>query len=771
MTRQRKIVQPNFCAVCAAVILYSVIVTGCSSVSYLAPGEKLYTGAEVTIVEQDETGDSDILEDQLNQLIKPEPNTNFLGVFRYKLWLYNIGIFKESLGEPPVLLRSVAAERIAARMRTVAENNGYFWSDVGYAVQEDEHTADIRYTVALRTPYSLGTVTVKGNGPDCIDTIRSSMEESLLIPGEQYSLDNLRRERERIDAVLKDKGYFYFSPDFIQFQADSAAGNATIDIVLQIKKDIPPEATRAYSIGRIYIYSGYSLNRDSTRVPIDSAEQTDGYYFIDLDREFDPDVITRSVFFRTGSVYGRADHERTLNRLMNLGVFKYVNIAFINADSAGSARLDPHIYLTPLLMKSIRLELQAVSKSNNLVGPVLEVGYRDKNLFGGAELLKLSLESGFEIPLSTGHSGGNSYLIGMRAELDLPKFVTPFDLGKSASLFVPKTRIILGGMILHRLQYYQMLSVDASFGYTWKPTLSTEHNFNPLSASFAHLTQTTDIFNDLLNANPLLRKSFEEQFIIGENYSFTYNDQFEKEKKNHVYFKGSIDLSGNLIYLAQSAVAGRASTFDAPYRIFGLAYSQFSKIDIDLRYYYNTVEQTSSLAGRFIAGIGVAYGNSSTMPYGKQFFIGGSNSVRAFVLRGLGPGSYDLPDSIRDRSFIDQAGDIKLEASIEYRFPIVSIFNGALFVDAGNIWLLRDDPSRPGGMFTGTTFLDEVAVGTGVGVRCDLSFFILRLDIAIPLRVPSLPLNDRWVISKIDFGDPSWRGNNLSFNIAIGYPF
>jgi len=190
-----------------------------------------------------------------------------------------------------------------------------------------------------------------------------------------------------------------------------------------------------------------------------------------------------------------------------------------------------------------------------------------------------------------------------------------------------------------------------------------------------------------------------------------------------------------------------------------------------VRKYYNSIDQAVSFASRFIAGIGVPHGNSATMPYVKQFTIGGSNSVRAFSPRGLGPGSYKTPDSLAANTFIDQAGDIKLEVNTEYRFPIVSILKGALFIDAGNIWLLREDPSRAGSTFSGKTFLDEVAVGTGFGLRLDLSFFILRFDLAFPLRVPSLPGNERWVIKKINFGDPSWRKNNLVLNIAIGYPY
>jgi outer membrane protein assembly factor BamA len=707
----------------------------------------------------------------LDLLAKPPPNGKLLGLFRLKLWLYNIGIFKESLGEPPVLLHSVVPDRVAARMRTLLEGKGYFQPDVRYTVREKESTADIQYNIAVQSPYRNNGITVKGGNTTLVEAIRSTMGETLLAAGAQYDIVKLKQERERIDAALKEKGYFYFSPDFIVFQADSTAGIKTVDLSLQVKRDIPVEATRVYTIGNITIYSGYSLNRDSVTMPVGDSVSVDGCYYIDLDKKFQPDVIVRSIFFRKGAVYSRKNHDLTLNRLMNLGVFKFVNIRFVEADSAGIPRLEPHIYLTPLSMKNIRFELQGVSQSNNLVGPVFNSSFRNRNLFGGAELFTLSFEAGLEMPIGGGQSGGNSYEIGTRGELELPKFVTPFRLENVSSLFVPKTRIVLGLSLLNRLQYYQLFSVDASFGYNWKESISKEHNFNPLSITFAHLTNTTQKFDDLLSTNPFLKKSFEEQFIIGQNYSFTYNDQLEKDHKNHLYFKGNIDLSGNLLQLVQALFIKHKATPDTPYEIFGTTYSEYYKFDIDLRHYYNTIDQTASLASRLILGIGVPYGNSATMPYVKQFYIGGSNSVRAFTAGGLGPGSYKIPDSIAAKSFIDQAGDIKLEANTEYRFPIISIVRGALFVDAGNIWLLREDPARPGSQFSGKTFLDEIAVGTGFGLRLDLSFFILRFDLAFPLRIPYLPQGERWVTNKIDFGSPSWWKNNLVLNIAIGYPY
>ncbi len=744
---------------------------GCSSGGYLAPGEKLYTGAALHIDVKGDIPDESDVSDRLKKLIVPLPNTKFLGLVRMKLWLYNIGLFKESMGEPPVLLQSVRPDRVAARMRTLLENKGFFQAAVSYAVLEEETAAEVLYNVTIDPPYTINSISAIGDSTAVMDSIRATMGETVLKPGDAYDLSKLEQERIRIDAALKDKGFFYFSPDFIVFQADSSLGARKVDLSLRLKKRIPAESTRIYSIGNVSIYSGYVLNRDSVNVSVGDTVMVNGFTYIDLDRLFEPEAIVKSVFFTRGAPYSRHAHDQTLGRLMNLGVFKYVNIRVAGVDSAASPLLNVDIYLTPLPIKTIRLELQGVSKSNDLAGPVFVSSFRNRNLFRGAELFTLTFDAGFETTVRGGASGGNSYEFGSRAEITLPRFLLPFGLDRGSSQFVPKTHVVLGLTWMHRIRYYQMLSLDAAFGYIWKESLNKEHSFNPLSLTFAHLTNTTEEFKGLLTSNALLRKSFEEQFIIGQTYTFTYTDQLEKDLKNHLYFKGTVDLSGSLVHFVQSLFRKDTGTPEHPYTLFGTAYSEYSRFDIDIRQYYNTNSQTSSVASRFIAGIGIAHGNSSTMPYVKQFYIGGSNSVRAFDARALGPGSYKTPDSLAARSFVDEAGDIKLEANIEYRFPIAGVFHGALFLDAGNIWLRKDDASRPGGTFSGSTFLDEIAVGTGFGVRLDLSFFILRFDLAFPLRIPYLQSGERWVVNTIDFGSPSWRKNNLVLNIAIGYPY
>jgi hemolysin activation/secretion protein len=322
-----------------------------------------------------------------------------------------------------------------------------------------------------------------------------------------------------------------------------------------------------------------------------------------------------------------------------------------------------------------------------------------------------------------------------------------------------------------------MNSFNSSAGYTWRETTVADHQLNVININFLQLNNTTPAFDSLLRKNPFFGRSFEEQFIIGSNYTYTFNSQLREEdpvwrsrrrRRHHFFFRGNVDVSGNLMHLIQSVINEEGNTEEEPYTIFGTPYSQYSRFETDFRYYYKPSEN-NTLATRLLFGIGIPYGNSTTLPYVRQFFIGGPNSIRAFRARSVGPGSY-RPEQV-GFFFFDQVGDILLEANVEYRFPLVSVVKGALFVDAGNIWLLKPY-DRPQGLFKFDTFLQQIAVGTGIGLRIDVSFFVLRFDLGIPLRYPYTDdemtqdqnLQGEWLFDKF-----KWR--NSVFNIAIGYPF
>lgn len=753
----------------APFLLAAALLMGCSNTAYLPEGEMLYLGSNLTIESEGDVPNEGGVEDDLELTMKPEPNDKLFGLFRFKLWLYNMGL--ETLGEPPVLFSAVSPDITAAAMRNILINWGFFDGEVSYAVDKAEKTAEVDYMVRVKPPHTIRYVTVAGDSSMLMQRIHYSMTESELAPGEPYSLAQLKAERDRIDGVLKDEGYFYFGPDYLIFEVDSTVGNRQVDLTLKLKDQVPPEAKKVYVMNDVTVFAGYSLDRDSAMVNADTT-RIDSYNYIDADKRFDPRVILGSVYLKPGEIYARRNHNLTLSRLMNLGVFKFVNVRFkdVTPPGAQTGSLNCTVYLTPVLMKTIRLELQAVSKSNNLAGPVFESSFRNRNFLSGAEIFILKLNGSFEIPVSGKQSGLNSYEVGASTELQVPKFITPFPV-HTASGFVPKTRFMIGVDLLSRIQYFNLTSLNFTFGYQWKESLTKSHELNPLSMTISHLSRTTEKFDKLISNNPILRRSFEEQFILGPNYAFTYNDQLIAEKKNHVYFNGTIDLSGNLLYLMGKMFGKGTPTEESPFRVFGVPFSQYSRFAVDLRHYLNSADNTTTLASRIVGGIGVPYGNSTSLPYFKQFFIGGTNSIRAFDARQLGPGSYKTPDSLAENAFVDQSGDIKFEMNMEYRFPIVSILKGALFVDAGNIWLLHDDPQKPGGTFHLSSFLDQLAVGSGFGLRLDISFVVLRFDLAWPLRKPYLAESNRWVIDQIRFWNPDWRKDNLVLNIAIGYPY
>jgi hemolysin activation/secretion protein len=333
-----------------------------------------------------------------------------------------------------------------------------------------------------------------------------------------------------------------------------------------------------------------------------------------------------------------------------------------------------------------------------------------------------------------------------------------------------------------RINYFQMNSFNVSYGYQWRETTTKSHEFFPIEMNYVKVSKITPEFQDILDQNPTLENSFQDQFIPGMRYSFTLNTQLKEqdipsygEKKiatSNFYFRGNATASGNLINLVAKNTA--SSDEQRPYQIFGLPYSQFLLGDVDFRYFWQ-MDRRNRLVSRIAFGAGYAYGNSTTLPYIKQFASGGSSSIRAFPARSFGPGTYNVYDdpNYNDTYYVDQRGDIKVEGNVEFRYDIFKMVKGALFVDAGNIWLWKKDENdeRGGVEFDANTFLKELAVGTGMGIRFDFNFFILRFDLGIPIRKPYLPEGERWVFDQIDFGSKAWRRENLVLNIAIGYPF
>jgi len=751
---------------------------GCSTVKYLKPGEQLYTGARITVQSKDRVNKKAIIK-EMETVLRPKPNQTVLG-FRLKLWLYDISgenpkrlrkWIRKNLGEKPVLYDPLRPGIVTDLMVNRLNNLGYFDGAAKYKVSSKKHTASVSYTVIVTKPYTIDSVSFP-RGRDTIHaTLKRAQKKTLIKKGMQYDLELLKAERARVDAYMKNHGFYYFNPDYFIFKVDSSLGNKTVYVKLTLKQDIPPKAKAQYFINNVYIDPDYKL-KDSSRAAIpDTVQLNGGYYYFNRDSMFRPDVIVSAIYLKKGDKYSRKKHTSTISRLVGLNVFRYVNIKYEDTVVNGQGRLNVFINMAPAQRRSLQLEVEAVTKSNNYTGPALTASYKNRNFFHGAELFVANVNTSYETQFTGIQKGFNSYEVGGSLQLFLPKFVTPFGIAKNIpTTYLPKTKIEVGFRNLNRVLYFNMNAANLSYGYTWRQNQRISHEFNPVSINFAKLENTTKAFDDLLAENPFLKKSFEEQFTLGGNYSFTYNSLVNNSKRNLFYFNGTIDLSGNIIDVAQTLITGTHATPTAPHRLFGYAYSQYTKISTDWRYHF-VINKNSKIATRIVAGAGFPYGNSTSMPYIKQFFSGGSTSIRAFLPRTVGPGTYSKPDSLFTKTFLDEGGDIKLEGNIEYRFTIISVLKGAFFLDAGNIWLFNKSDQLPGGEFNINTFYKQLAVGTGFGLRLDVSYFVLRFDLGMPLRRPNIADRHGWVIDQIDFSNRTWRNHNLVLNIAIGYPF
>lgn len=774
-----------------------VLLSGCTAMKLVPADKVLYTEADIKLKPEGRVRAKKKIKELLDQNILPKPNTKILGM-RPGLWFfYKAGnpekkglksFMKNKLGQAPVYMSDIDNEHIAQVLKAHLINNGYFQSEVTSEVEVKGKKGKVTYTARVHRPYIIRDISFPR-----MDTLFTNIDsvkaDSYLKTKQRYDLNRLKAEQERIEEALENLGFFYFDDRHLIFEADSTVGERQIDLMLTLEPGVSGKAKRIYQIGEINIFPDYTLSDDTLSVIADTIK-IDGLNYIDRRNNYRPETITKVINFRPGKIYRSLDREYTLRHLMSLGSFKFVDIRFDQSEK-DSFLLNTSIYLTPHLKKSIRGEVQLVSKSNNFVGPGISVRFTNRNFLGGSEQFRITANTSYEVQVSRNIPNPlNAFEFGLESGLSVPRLISPLKVNYPSRRYLPTTEVSLGFRLQQRIGFFRLNSFNLSAGYTWRENTLKTHELYPVDISYVQLGKPSDEFQTLLERNSFLRNSFQNQFIIGSRYSYTLNTQLNEQRqseyretefqRSHFYFNGNLDIAGNLMNLVQKTLSNNQEADRT--KIFGTAYSQFVRGEVDVRYYYN-LDKHNMMATRIIVGTGYAYKNSTTMPYIKQFSIGGSNSIRAFPARTIGPGTFNIKDEFSKeqnpgndspataRMFIDQRADIKLEGSAEFRFDIVGFLKGAAFVDAGNIWLIREDADRPGGTFRKERFLTELAVGTGAGLRMDFNFFVLRFDLAFPLRKPYLPENERWVFDQIDFANPSWRSDNLILNIAIGYPF
>lgn len=754
-------------------LLFLLLVAGCSNTRLLTENQLLYTGREkVEIIHLEQSSDNREVKNYVQSVTSHKVNNALFGrrvLPPIGLWTHNYWKVSEksnfrtwihkTMASDPILISDVNPELRAKNIESNLFDLGYFhtraWSVIDTSARNPKK-ARIKYFIEVAPAYHYNRIE--------FDTLNSAIDSLInqddysnnIRPGDRFKLDHLKTERNELSRGVQNMGYFYFTPGFVEFRADTSLGDNKLNLVIGRKPDLPPSVLSIYSINNIEIH--LSRSSDSISVQTDTAHYND-LTIISAGNHLKPDLIGRSVFFNKGDIYSYTAYQKTISRLNDLGVFSYARISYKQPESDTLLNLlDVRIDL--VLADNISLDLAAdlQTKSSGYAGPQLSAGVSHGNAFKGAEKIHVSLNGGVEWQWgnkSTSDLGTVSYEFGVGTGLTFPKIILPGKQERRRELMIQQTSVNLDYDIMNRTAYYKMSSVRTELNYKWGKRRVIQHSFSPLYVNSVNMLETTPEFDSVVNENIYIRKSFEEQFIFGARYLFSFDNTL-KTKPHNFYYQAGLSTSGNAIDLF--AGIGKDAS-ERPYHFMNKIYSQHIILTSDFRYYIHGLKNT--LVARLYAGVGIPYGNSEVLPYVEQFFSGGAYSIRGFTARYVGPGSYHEDSD----GYIDQSGDIKLEGNLEYRFDISKVVKGALFIDAGNIWLANEDENRPGAKFDINTFYNQLAVGTGFGLRFDFTFFVLRTDLGFPLRNPYITEGKNWVPG---------TGQALKgtlFYLAIGYPF
>jgi len=739
-----------------------LLLQSCAVKKFIPEDERLYTGASVEIKSDSVIDNKENLETVLEEALRPEPNRKFLGMrpglhFYYKMQQENPGFinrfFNKRIGEEPVYQSDVEPFEVEEILRNRMENRGFFYSQISSEFEEKENEASINYTVLAPTPYTIASYQLDSLPQPIYSEIKQSVGKTKLSKGMRFDLSNMKLERERIDNDLKHNGYYNFNSNFLIFEADTNQyDRKKFDLYLRLKKEVPNKAIVPYKISKINVYANYN-SQDSTTTDVTRFNEKN---YINSADFFKPKYLDPFITLEEGQLYSPENSRNTSRRLSTIGAYKFVNIQYKEKDSMltdSLGILEANIFLSPLNKRAIRAELQAVTKSNSFAGPGLAVTYSNRNLFNGGETLNTTASFGYEVQMGSGSNSGNTSInLGLKSELIFPRVIFPIKIDTDFFEYaIPKTKTSLGVDYLSRSKLYTLLSGTAQFGYIWQANKYVTHEIIPISINYTKPSNTSPEFEEILDENPFLKRSFDQQFISGLNYSFTYNGMVDASKKNQFFLNAIVDVAGNSISLFGKENDMGKNEF------LGLEYAQYAKFDADFRYHFNFGKE-QVIATRLFGGYGYAYGNSDIIPYVKQYYSGGPYSVRAFRIRSLGPGTYNDEEN-PENNYFDQTGNIRLEANIEYRFPIVSYLKGAVFADAGNIWNSEANPVYDGADKFTSNFINELGMGAGVGLRVDVQGFVIRFDFAAPFHDPSTEEGFNFDV------------NETVFNFGIGYPF
>ncbi len=732
-------------------------------------------------------GVSGILKDNLEPFYKQKPNKKLLGigVLKVNLRVHNmlnwkhdnrfVRALRNTFGEPPVIFDTTLANYSAQQMQLYLFNKGYFDAQTSFDIKIKKKKAFVTYNINKGNQYIIRNIQYEISDTILRAIYFMNLSNSVIKIDDPFDQDKISEERERITREIKNYGYFFFNREYIHFDIDSSVNGNVVDLKLVIENPIGKKSHQSYTINHIDV----NINSDETYRAFKKKDTADSKTITinDYKNLLKPKVIKRLIYLEHDEKYMDNDLELTYNRLGDLRMFKFVNIDFA-VDTLDSTKLNSYITLTAGKKQGTQTEIEGYLASAN-VGSSANFIYTNKNIFRGAEIFEFRIKAGLETQAFVDESQTNNLVFNSResntsASITFPGFLLFRDKKTFGIYASPKTRVGINYITEKRPEYLRSTFVG-SYTYDWKQNQFLTHSFSPMSVNFVRSTLSSDAL-DLLNNlnNKYIKESFDPHITLGLRYTLIYSNQLINLRNDYYFLRFNLEVMGTGLY-ASSKLLNNPQNTSGAYEYFNLPYYNFTRPEIDVRY-FNYVRNKSMIVYRFNTGAGFAYWNSKVLPFERQFFTGGSNSIRAFRARSVGPGKFS--DVAASSLNLDQTGEMKIEANIEYRFDISENFlgsklKGASFIDMGNVWTLSSESTNADGKFNWNTFHKQLAVGTGFGLRLDYSFLLFRFDLGLKLRDPRFTGSDQWVIQNLN--NKTWISNNQynfwNFNFGIGYPF
>ncbi len=769
------------------IMLIVLFAAGCRSSRYVQEGSYLLDEVSIKVNDSTHTFDEQEMTTYLRQL----PNHKMLWSTKFRLGVYNMSgsdttkwwnRWIRKLGEPPVIFDSALMLAGKEQLLKAMGNKGFLEPQVELEITKDEKNRKLKvnYTLEPGVPHVVNSIDYVFPDTTFSKIVMSDSNKFVIKKGDLLDRTLLEQQREIITQSLRNKGYYEFVKEYITFNADTTSGSYLVDLTMTVnpsKKGLKKNESNGsdlFRIGKIYVVTDFDPAKDESLRHLtakDTVEYKDLTILYGENRYLRPSVIYDNCFFHTGEIFRQRNVDRTYQALSRFNILKFTSIKFVDAGTVmNEGIIDAYLLLTPDKSQSVALEIEGTNSEGDL-GVAASVTYTHRNIGKGSETLTAKVRGAYE-SLSGNldgliHDRYMEYSVDMA--LNFPKFKAPFLSENFKKRTNATTELNMAMTYQERPEYTRVIS---NVGWSYKWTHNRNHNryiFTPIDINYVYLPQSTyNFIDEIAPDNPLLRYSYEDHFIMRLGFSFYHSNKKDgtglnrgRLQRNIYTIRANAETAGNVLYLISNIFAKKHHSEDQPYKVFGIHYSQYFKINSDFSYLH-TIDLRNSMAFHLGLGFGYPYGNSTILPFEKRFYGGGANGVRGWEVRTLGPGSYPGTNSVSD--FINQCGDIRIDMSAEYRAKLFWVMELGVFVDAGNIWTVHNYSNQPGGLFRFNSFYKQLAAAYGLGLRMDFNYFLLRFDLGMKAHNPAMG-QVHWPLIY-----PRW-GRDRSFHFSIGYPF